>query len=112
MGCLFDFIFELVFTVIFEGILAIYMKLMMLIVPSHKFDTKLREKVKNGVAIFACVLLLCAIIGFLMYLSPTSVVKTVGAYMLFIPLGIMGVTMTAGIIYRIVKAIKKKSSNK
>ena len=110
MGCLFDFIFEVVFTVIFEGILAIYMKLMTLLVPEHKFGTKLREKIRSGVAIFAILLFLCAIVGFLMYISPPSVIvmKTVGAYMFFISIGFMGVTMTAGIIYRIVKAIKNK----
>ncbi len=111
MGCLFDFIFEVVFAVIFEGILAIYMKLMTLLVPEHKFGTKLREKIRSGVAIFAILLFLCAIVGFLMYISPPSVMKTLGAYILYIPLGIMGVTMTAGIIYRIVKAIKNKHKN-
>lgn len=108
MGCLFDFIFELVFTVIIEAILAIYTALMMLIVPEHKFDKKLRKKIRNGVAIFAVLLLVCAFVGFILYMKPPSVLKTVGAYMFFISIGFMGVTMTAGIIYRIVKAIKNK----
>ncbi len=108
MGCLFELIFEFVFTVIVETILTIYMKLMSLFVPEHRFDKRLRKKIKDGVAIFAVLLFLCSFIGFFLFLQPPSVTKTVGKYMLFVPLGIMGVQFLAGIIYRIIKAIKSK----
>ena len=108
MGCLFELIFELVFTVIVEVTLTIYMKLMTLIVPSHQFDKKLKKKIKNGVAIFAVLLFLCSLIGFFLFLQPPSITKTIGAYMLFVPLGIMGFQILLGIVYRIIKAIKSK----
>ena len=107
MGCLFEFIFELVF----EIVATIYIELMTLIVPKRQFEEKQREKIKGGVAIFALLLFVCAFIGFVLFLQPPSVAKTVGAYMLFIPLGIMGVQIVAGIIYQIIKAIKNRHSS-
>lgn len=108
MGCLFELIFEVVFEIILEAVLAIYTKLMTLLVPNHSFDKKLRERMKKGVTIFALLLLLCALIGFFLFVQPPSVVKTVGAFMLFVPLGMMCVQILAGMIYRIVKAIKSR----
>ena len=108
MGCLFELIFELVFEIIVELILTIYMKLMSLIVPEHQFDEKLKEKIKNGVTIFAVLLFLCSFVGFFLFLQPPSITKTVGAYMLFVPLGVMGFQILLGIVCRIINAIKKK----
>ena len=108
MGCLFELIFEVVFEIIFEAVLTIYTKLMTLLVPDHRFDEKLRERIKKGVIVFAAVLFLCALIGFFLFVQPPSVIKTVGAFMLFVPLGMMCVQILAGIIYRIVKAIKSR----
>ena len=108
MGCLFELIFELVFEIIVELVLTIYMKLMSLIVPSHQFDEKLKEKIKNGVTVFAVLLFLCSFIGFFLFLQPPSITKTIGAYMLFVPLGIMGFQILLGIVCRIIGAIKKK----
>ena len=108
MGCLIEFLFELVFEVVFELILTVYIELMTLLVPDHQFSPKLRERVKKGVTAFAAILLLCAFIGLILFLQTPITVKTVGKYMMFIPLGIIGVQTVAGIIYRIVRAIKRR----
>ena len=108
MGCLLEAFFEIVFEVIVEAVWTIYMKLMTLFVPAHRFDERQRKRIKNGVTVFAVLLLLCALVGFFMFLQPPSVTKTVGAYLLFVPLGIMSVQIVAGIVYRIVKAIRKR----
>ena len=108
MGYLFEFLFELVFEITAELVLAIYIKLMTWAVPEHKFDERLREKIKKGVTVFAALLFLSSLIGFFLFLQPPSITKTVGAYMLFIPLGIMGVQIILGIVCQIVNTIKKK----
>jgi len=108
MGCLFELIFEIVFEIIVEVVGAIYIKLMTLVVPEHQFNKQLQEKIKKGVTVFAVLLFLCSFAGFFLFLYPPSITKTVGAYMLFIPLGIMGVQTLAGIIYRIIKSIKSR----
>ena len=108
MGCLFELIFELVFEIIVELVLTVYIKLMCLFVPEHQFDKKLRKKIKNGVTTFAVLLFLCSFIGIFLFLQPPSITKTVGAYMLFVPLGVMGAQILMGIIYRIINAIKNK----
>lgn len=105
---LFEFLVEVVFEVALEGILTLYMKLMTLIVPEHQYSIKLRERIKKGVAVFAALLFLCFLVGLSLFLQTSSFVKTVGAYMVFIPLGIMGLQIVAGIIYRIIKAVKAK----
>ena len=110
MGCLFELLFEFIFELLIEIIFAIYIKLMTLFVPDREFDEKTREKIKKGVTVFAVSLLICAVIGFILILipDPAPIVKTIGSYMLFVPLIIIGIEIIAGIIYRIVKAIKKK----
>lgn len=108
MGCLFELFFEIVFELIVEIILTLYMKLMSLVVPQHQFDARLQKRIKNGVTVFAVLLLLCAMIGFFMFIQPPSTIKTVGAYLLFVPLGIMGVQTLAGIVYHIIKAILRR----
>ena len=108
MGCLLELLFQIIFEVVLEGAAAIYVKLMSLFVPDHKFSPRLRERIKSGVTVFAALLFLCALLGLFFYTIPTSPSKTVGAYMLFVPLVIIGVQIIAGIIYRIVLAIRKK----
>ena len=108
MGCLLELLFEVVFEILLEVIFAIYTKLMTLFVPEHQFSPRLKERIKKGITAFAALLLLCALVGFFMFLQPPSLVKTIGAYMLFIPLGIIAVQIVVGIICRIVEVFKKK----
>lgn len=103
-----EILFEIVFELLIEVIFAIYTKLMTLFVPEHEFDEKTREKIKKGVTVFAVLLLLCAIIGFILYIQSDPLIKAIGSYMLFVPLIIMGIEIVSGIIYHIVKVIKKK----
>ena len=104
MGCLFELLFEFVFELIVELVGTVYIRLMTLFVPEHQFNKSLKKRIENGVEVFAVLLLLCAIIGFFMFLQPPYAVKIAGAYLLFIPLGIIVIQIIAGIIYRIVRA--------
>ena len=104
MGCLFEALFEFVFELVF----AIYVELMSLFIPDRKLDKKMRKKIKNAVTVFAVLLFVCALIGFFLYTLPHSNTRTVGAYMLFVPLVIIGVQIIAGIICSIIKAMKHR----
>lgn len=108
MGCLIEFIFEIVFEVIVEAIGEMYIKLMTLIVPEHQFSEKLRKRIKNAVTVFAVLLFLCSLIGFFLFWQTDPAIKTAGAYMLFVPLGMMGIQIATGIIYRIIKAKNRR----
>ena len=110
MGCLFELVFTFIFEIVVEVVITVYIKLMTLFVPEHQFDEKLRERIKDGVTVFAVLLFLCSFIGFFLFLQPPSLTKTIGAYMLFVPLGMMGVQIVVGIIYRIIKAMRKKAT--
>ena len=108
MGCLFDvlfeFIFEVVGSILIEGIFGIGFKLMTLVVPEDKISPKLQDNIKNGIAIGTATLVLCAIIGLVLWSQPSPTPQTVGKYMLFISLGIICAQIVVGIIYRIVKS--------
>jgi hypothetical protein len=108
MGCLFEIIFELVFEVIVEGVFMLYVKLMTLFIPEHQFSPLLRERIKKGVTAFAAILLLIAFIGVILFIQPPSVIKTIGAFMMFIPIGVIAAQIVAGIVYRIVKVLKSR----
>ena len=109
MQFFFEIIFEIIFELIIELVLHGYMKLMTLILPEHQFSPKLEEKVRKGVTVYAVLLFLFVIFGFIFFIQEVeSVLKAVGGYMLFISLGIIGVQIIAGIIYRIIKAIKRR----
>ena len=108
MGCLLEFLFELVFEILVEAIISLYIKFMTLFVPNHKHTDKAQQRIKTGVTIFAVLLLLCAIIGFIMYMQDDPLIKSIGSYMFFIPLIIMGIQIIAGIVYRIFRKFKKK----
>ena len=47
MGCLFDFIFEVVFGVIFECAFAIYEKIIALLFPERTSSSKVKKKNKR-----------------------------------------------------------------
>ena len=108
MGCLFEIIFEVVFEAVVEGVGMLYVKLMTLFIPEHEFSPLLRERIKKGVTAFAAILLLIAFLGLILFMQQSSVAKTIGAYMLFLSLGVIGAQIVAGIVYRIVKAVKNK----
>ena len=108
MGCLLDFLFELVFEILAEAITSLYIKAMTLFFPNHQYNDKTQQRIRTGVTIFAVLLLLCATIGFIMYMQDDPLIKSIGSYLLFVPLIIMGIQIIAGIIYRIVEKFKKK----
>lgn len=101
MGCLIEFIFEVIGEAILEG----WMALMQWCVPrkslSHKVSCVLRTLVK----IFSVVLLLCMLAGLIMWVSEDRLITQIGKYMLLISLGISAAQIGLGLIVRLV--IKK-----
>jgi len=88
MGCLLEAFFQIVYEVILEIIFKICITLTSSFVPEQKLSSKLRGKIKKIVEISTILLLLSSIIGFFLFLYPPSTTKTVGTFLLFIPLGI------------------------
>ena len=108
MGCLFEFLFELVFEVILELVVGLYLKLMLMVVPRHTFNACTRKKVKTVVTVIAVLAMASLIIGLLLWASGQPFVQSVGRYMTFVPLSIMGVHLVLGIVVRIVSRVKRQ----
>ena len=90
MGCLAEVVLEL-FT---EG----YLELMMLIVPEKSQSGKLRTFLKVIAAVIALVLFFLMIIGASMWASDDSEAKTIGQYMVLIPLSVSLIQIVVGIL--------------
>ncbi len=96
MGCLFEFLFEVVLEFFTEGIT----RLMCMVIPKHSLSKKAYKFVKGIVFVFSVLLLSSIFIGFMLILSGDASEKTAGYYMLFIPLGIIVIQITLGLVAR------------
>ena len=104
MGCLAEVVLEL-FT---EG----YLELMMLIVPEKSQSGKLRTFLKVIAAVIALVLFFLMMIGALLWASDDSEAKTIGQYMVLIPLAVSILQIVIGVVLRHRAKNKKKESEK
>ena len=110
MGCLLELIFGMAFEIIGEVVFNLYIKLIASFMPEHRFNPKLRKRIKKGLYIFMGVMFFCALWGLhiLFDWEDSSVATTVGVCMFFIPLGITGIIILVGIIDRIVRYKRKR----
>ncbi len=97
MSCLFEFIFEVILEAFGEG----FMYLMCLIIPKKSLSQKTYKTVKIMVKIFAGILLLSMLLGFILMLSDDMLENTIGKYMFFIPLAISVFQIGFGVILKI-----------
>ena len=108
MGCLFEMFLE----VFIEGILSlfmfVYLKVAHVLVPNKTISQKSRDKIKNMITIISALLLITMFIG-ITFLSPDdAMLNTVGKYMTFIPLSIIGLQVVLSIVVMIVKIVKRR----
>lgn len=100
MGCLIEFIFEVIGEAILEG----WMALMQWCVPRKSLSHKVSFVLRTFVNIFS-VVLLCMLVGLIMWVSEDRLITQIGKYMLLICLGISAVQISLGLIVRLI--IKK-----
>ena len=108
MGCLFEILIELFINGILELVMFIYLKLTSLFVPNKVVSPKTKNKIQNIVTTISVLLTLTLFIGLLFLLPDEPLFHTIGQYMTFIPLTILGVQVVLGIAIIVVKSIKKK----
>ncbi len=104
MGCLFEFIFELITEVFMEALMAVNRKLLRLILPVHWLRDSARNRVAAVLAVVDFLSLLCAAVGIGMLLLGKPDIKAFGAWLLIIPLGIMGVQAVVGFLAWVIRA--------
>lgn len=94
MGCLFEFIFD----VFIDG----WFALMLLIVPEKWSSKRLQIFLKTIVVIITCLLFIVMFLGVFALISDDEYTKTIGRYMVYIPLAISLVQILLGITLRII----------
>ena len=112
MGRLFEILLELVVNGILELVMFVYLKLTSLFVPNKVVSPKEKNKIQNIVTIISVLLTLTLFIGLLFLLPDNPLFHTIGQYMTFIPLSILGIQVVLGIAIIIAKVIKKNSDSK
>ncbi len=101
-----DLIFEILFELIAEAVLWFFFKVMSLIVPEKKINSKAKERIKSAIIVFSLICLLSIFAGAILKAEGDIVSKTVSDLVLYIPLGICGVQIALGIILKVIKVIK------
>lgn len=107
-----ELILEIVFEFIIEGVFYIYFELMALIVPNFKGNKAMKKKFKRIVKVFSALLIVALIVGLILLMPPITTVNTAGKIIIFTVLLIIGIQVLAGIIFRIIYAIKNKYKEK
>lgn len=110
MGCLAEFFMEFVCEVIFEVLFEGYVSLMTMIVPDKDVNIKAstKKKIKNTVTTIAVISFISIVIGFISWVQEDiAALRPVGKYMTLIPLVIILVNITLGIIAKIISKNKK-----
>ena len=103
---LIGFLFEFIFDSIIEG----YFALMQWIIPKKSISDRTRVVLKIFVYIFTALLFAIMFFGIFAIISDDEYTKSIGRYMLYIPLAISLVQIVFGVIIRIVsRKIASKS---
>jgi len=102
MGCIMEFFFEL----IIEGIMSVYMYLMLLILPEDKQNEKAKKTVRTIATVFSVLLLFCLFIGIVLLFETHGNLNTIGFFLTVIPLVIIVLQIILGIILRFSKKVR------
>ena len=101
----------MVLEIFVEGIIELfgycYIKLMQLIVPNKTVSEKAKRIIKGIATTIAALLVVFIIIGLVLLVQDDPFVKTVGRYMIYIPLTMIILQIAAGIVVKIVNHFKK-----
>lgn len=103
MGCL-EFLIEFIFESIVEG----YFALMQWIIPKKWIGEHFHTALKIIVGIITFFLFLSMLLGIFALISDDACTKSVGRYMVFIPIAISVVQIILGIILRIISKRKNR----
>ena len=87
--------------IIFEGICEGWFYLMQKCVPDKMENKKFRFVLKIVVGVFSIVLLVCVLVGISFWLSNDEHSRSLGMYMVFIPLAISGLQIAGGVAFHI-----------
>ncbi len=102
---------EFVVEIILEGVIKLiglfYIKVMQLVVPNKTVSKKAKRIIKYIATTVAVLLSVALIIGLILLMQDDPFIKNIGKYMTYIPLILMVLQITVGIMLKIVEHFKK-----
>lgn len=114
MGCLIEFLVLFV-EIVLEGIVELighcYIKLMQMIVPDKMISEKTKKIIKKIVTTFAILLAVVLFLGFIFLIQEEPFIKNIGKYMTYIPLGIIALQVSVGILVKIIGRFRSDISD-
>lgn len=108
VGCLLEFIFDIFVEGILELIGYCYIKLMQLIVPNKTISERTKKIIKNAVTTIAAILGVILIVGLILFVQNDPLIKGIGRYMTYIPVAIIFIQITLGIVAKIINHFRKQ----
>ena len=110
MGCLFEFFFEVFIEGILNVFMYIYLKLSCVFIPDKEISKKTKKKIRDIITAISVFLFLFLFMGVIFLLSPDAIINTIGKYLTFISLSIIGIQIILGIIVTVIKAVKHQKN--
>ena len=106
MGCLFEVFVEMFIEGIVYLVMFVYLKVAYVLVPSKEISPKVENKIRNIITTVSVLLALTLFIGVILLLPGDSIFNTIGKYMTFISLSVLGLQVVLSIVIMIVKLLK------
>ena len=107
MGCLFEIFAEIFIEGILNLVMFVYLKVAQILVPSKALSPKAEDKIRNTIRTVSALLVLTLFIGVIFLLPDDGMFNTIGKYMTFIPLSVIGLQVVLGVIVIVVKLLKR-----
>ena len=107
MGCLFEIFVEIFIEGIWNLVIFVYLKVAHGLVPYKDISPKVENKIRNIITTVSVLLVLTLFIGVIFLLSGDAIFNTIGKYMTFIPLLVIGLQVVLSIVVIIVKLLKR-----
>ena len=107
MGCLFELFMEIFIEGILNLVMFVYLKAAHILVPNKVISLKVENKIRNIITTVSVLLVLTLFIGIIFLLLDDTIFNTIGKYMTFMPLSIIGLQIVLSIIVMIVKLLKR-----
>ncbi|MBE6679957.1 MAG: hypothetical protein E7598_05470 [Ruminococcaceae bacterium] len=110
MGCLFEMLLQIFIEGTLNVVMYVYLKLACIFVPENEISKKTEKKIRNIITTVSALLFLSLLTGVSFLTAHNATIETIGKYLTFISLIILGMQIVLGIIVTVAKAVKHQKS--
>lgn len=108
MGCIFELFAEFVLEVLLEAVMFVYLKLASLLMPDKDIPENTRKRLHTITSVISALLTVTLFVGVSLLFADERTIWTIGMWLTFISLSVLGIQLALGIAVIIVKERRKK----